>query len=201
MHQETITYQADGLTMHSRLIFEPAPGPRAGVLVFPEAFGLDARAIRRAERLAALGYVAVACDLHGEGRVIDDLQEAMTQLQPLFEDPARTRARALGALLALGARPEVDQARIAAIGFCFPMPLELARSGADIRAAVGFHTSLTTRAPVVALRAIKARVLVCIGADDPFIPAKPPGRIQVRDAQYEYRVADERLRPNGSQLH
>src|ERR1700729_2606391 len=55
MHQDTLTYQADGLTMRSRLIFEPASGPRAGVLVFPEAFGLDAHAIRRAERLAALG--------------------------------------------------------------------------------------------------------------------------------------------------
>jgi dienelactone hydrolase len=44
------------------------------VLVFPEAFGLDAHAVSRAERLAALGYVAIACDLHGEGRVIDDLQ-------------------------------------------------------------------------------------------------------------------------------
>jgi hypothetical protein len=30
----------------------------------------------------------------------------MSQLQPLFEDPTRTRARALGALLALGARPD-----------------------------------------------------------------------------------------------
>jgi dienelactone hydrolase len=171
MHQETLTYRADGVTMRSQLMFEPAPGPRAAVLVFPEAFGLDARAISRAERLAALGYVAVACDLHGEGRVIDDLQKAMTQLQPLFEDPARTRARALGALLALSARPEVDQARIAAIGFCFPMSLELARSGAEIKAVVGFHTSLATKAPVVAPGVIKARVLVCIGADDPFIPA------------------------------
>jgi dienelactone hydrolase len=171
MHQETLTYQADGLTMRSRLMFEPAAGPRAGVLVFPEAFGLDAHAIRRAERLAALGYVAVACDLHGEGRVIDDLQKAMTQLRPLFKDPARTHARALGALLALGARPEVDQARIAAIGSCFPMSLELARSGAEIKAVVGFHTSLTTQAPAVVPGAIKARVLVCIGADDPFIPA------------------------------
>ena len=71
----------------------------------------------------------------------------MTQLQPLFEDPARSRARALGALLALAARPEVDKTRIAAIGFCFPMPLELARSGAEIKAAVGFHTSLRTKVP------------------------------------------------------
>jgi dienelactone hydrolase len=171
MHQETLTYQADGLTMRGRLLFEPAVGPRAGVLVFPEAFGLDEHAIERAERLAALGYVALACDLHGEGRVVDDLQEAMAKLQPLFDNPTRTRARAAGALLTLAARPEVDAARIAAIGFCFPMSLELARSGAEIRATVGFHTTLATKAPSVDPGAINARMLVCIGADDPFIPA------------------------------
>jgi dienelactone hydrolase len=190
MHQETLAYQADGLTMRSRLLFEPAPGPRAGVLVFPEAFGLDGHTIARAERFATLGYVALACDLHGEGRVVDDLQEAMTQLQPLFDDPTRTRARAAGALLALAARPEVDSARIAAIGFCFPMSLELARSGADIRAAVGFHTSLATNAPVADPGAIKARVLVCIGAEDPFIPANHRAGFEseMRDAGTDWQM-------------
>jgi dienelactone hydrolase len=65
----------------------------------------------------------------------------------------------------------VDAARIATIGFCFPISLELARSSAEIKAAVGFHTTLATKAPAVNPGAIKARVLVCIGADDPFIPA------------------------------
>src|SRR3978361_579145 len=93
MHHETLTYQADGLALQSQLFFEPASGPRPGVLVFPEAFGLGAHAISRAERLAALGYVALACDLHGEGQVVDDLQEAIGLLQPLLSDPSRTRAR------------------------------------------------------------------------------------------------------------
>jgi dienelactone hydrolase len=185
MRQETLTYEADGLMMQSRLLFEPAPGPRAGVLVFPEAFGLDKHAVGRAERLAALGYVALACDLHGQGLVVDDLQEAMALLQPLFDDPSRTLARASGALLALAARPEVDAARIAAISFCFPMALELARSGADIRAAVGFHTGLATKAPKADADSIKARVLVCIGADDPFIPAD-----QRAEFEAEMRNAD-----------
>jgi dienelactone hydrolase len=171
MNEEILTYQADGLTMRSRLFFESAPGPRGAVLVFPEAFGLDDHAVERAEQLAALGYVALACDLHGEGLVIDNLQQAMARLQPLFDEPARTRARASGALLALVARPEVDADRVAAIGFCFPMSLELARSGAKIKAAVGFHTSLATKAAKLGPGAIKARMLVCIGADDPFIPA------------------------------
>ncbi len=172
MHHETLTYQADGLIMQSQLFFEPADGPRAGVLVFPEAFGLGAHAISRAERLAALGYVALACDLHGNGRLIEELQEAIGALQPLFADPSKTRARAHGGLTALTARPEVDAARIAAIGFCFggTMSLELARGGADIKAVVGFHSGLGTTAPLTDAKNIKAKVLVNIGADDPMIP-------------------------------
>jgi hypothetical protein len=48
MHQETLTYQADGLTMRSRPFVDPAPGPRAGVLVFPEAYDRASGAARHA---------------------------------------------------------------------------------------------------------------------------------------------------------
>ncbi|CAN5915105.1 dienelactone hydrolase family protein [soil metagenome] len=170
MLQETVSYQADGLSLEGQLFALPSPGPRPGILVFPEAFGLGDNAKARARRLAELGYAALACDLHGEGRFIDDLDTALGQLGPLFENPLRTRLRAEAAHRALAARPEVDPARIAAIGFCFPMPLELARSGADVKAVVGFHTVLTTKAAVQG--GIKAHVLVCIGADDPFISAE-----------------------------
>ena len=175
MHRETLTYQADGLAMRSELFFAPvAPGQRRpAVLVFPDAFGLSGHAISRAERLAAEGYVALACDLHGEGALIDDLEPALGLLKPLHADPAKTRERAGRALDALVARPEVDAARVAAIGFCFggTMALELARAGADVKAVVGFHSGLGTAAPKSDAKRIKGRVLVCIGADDPMIDA------------------------------
>jgi dienelactone hydrolase len=171
MHEETLTYKADGLTMRSQLFFDSAPTPRAGILVFPEAFGLNSRTIGHAKWLATLGYVALACDLHGDARVIENLQESMAALQPLFDNPARIRDRASAALRIFAEQPEVDPARIAAVGFCFPMPLELMRSGADIKAVVGFHTGLTTKLPAENPGSIKPHVLVCVGADDPFIPA------------------------------
>jgi dienelactone hydrolase len=198
MRRETLSYQADGLTMRSVLLFEPLLARRAGVLVFPEAFGLGAHAIERAERLASLGYVALACDLHGEGRFVDDLQEAMGLLQPLFANPCRTRARASGALQALVARPEVDAARVGAIGFCFPMPLELARSGADLKAVAGFHCILATTAPRTDARAIKARVLVCIGADDPIIS---PGERAAFESEMREAGVDWAMHLYGRTVH
>ena len=200
MNRETLTYQADGLTMKSQLFFEPAAGPRAGVLVFPEAFGLSEHAISRAERLAALGYVALACDLHGNAALVDDLQEAIGLLKPMYADTSITRARAVGGLQALTARAEVDAGQIAAIGFCFggTMALELARSGADLKAIVGFHSGLSTTAPKTDAKSIKARVLVCIGADDPMIPAE-----QRADFEAEMREAgiDWQMHLYGKTVH
>jgi dienelactone hydrolase len=192
MNHETLTYQADGLTMRSQLFFEPGSGRRAGVLVFPEAFGLGEHAISRAKRLAEQGYVALACDLHGDGRIVDDLQEAVGLLQPLLAEPARTRARASGALKALTARSEVDPTRVASIGYCFggTMSLELARSGANLKAVVGFHSGLGTNAPQTDAKAIKARVLVCIGADDPMIPPEQRGAFEteMRNAGVDWQI-------------
>jgi len=198
LHGDILTYQADGLTLRSQLFFQPAPGPRAAVLVFPEAFGLGDSAIERAQRLAGLGYVALACDLHGEGAFVDDLDQAMTMLQPLFADPSRTRARAAAALQALVARPEVDASRVAAIGFCFPMPLELARSGAELKAAVGFHTGLASAAPVASAGVIRARILVCIGADDPMIP---PAQRAAFEAEMRGAGVDWQMHVHGGTVH
>ncbi len=192
MHRETLTYQADGLTMQSQFFVEPGGGPRPGVLVFPEAFGLGPHAISRAERLAGDGYAALACDLHGDARLLTALPEAVGLLQPLFADPERTRDRAHAALAALTARPEVDASRVASIGFCFggTMSLELARAGADIRAVVGFHSGLATNAAKSAPGSIKARILVCIGADDPMIPVeqRTAFEAEMREAEADWQV-------------
>ena len=170
MTQIELAYEADGLAMCGQLFVPATSQPVAGVLVFPEAFGLGAHAVGRARRLAEMGYAALACDLHGEGRVMD-LESVIPVIGAMRGDPLRIRARAEPAWRALTARPEVDASRVAAMGFCFggTMALELARGGADLRAVVGFHSGLATLRPEDA-KNIKARVLVCIGADDPGIP-------------------------------
>ncbi|WP_454883057.1 dienelactone hydrolase family protein [Sphingomonas oryzagri] len=166
-----LRYSADGLDMCGQLCL-PAQGERRpGVLVFPEGFGLGAFAKATAERLAAIGFVALACDLHGGGSTIANLDEVLPAIAPLHNDRQRMLARAKGGFDALRARPEVDPARIASIGFCFggTMALELARSGADVAATVGFHCGLGTGSSGSAA-SIRSSILVCIGADDPVVP-------------------------------
>jgi dienelactone hydrolase len=62
---------------------------------------------------------------------------------------------------------------IAAIGFCFggQCVLELARSGADVKAVVSFHGLLSTSMPATP-GAIQGQVAIYTGAKDPYAPAE-----------------------------
>ncbi len=173
MKTETLNYRADGLDMIGTLVTpDDVSTPRPGVLVFPHAFGPGAHSRGKAEQIAALGYVALECDLWG-GAKPAEMSGIHELMQPLREHADKVRARTLEPLKLLAARPEVDAARLAAIGFCFggTMAYELALSGADLRAAIGFHSGLTVTSPGDA-GAIKGKVLTMVGADDPSIPAE-----------------------------
>jgi dienelactone hydrolase len=166
-----IEYQADGLRLVGQLVLPDGTDRRPGVLVAHEGPGMDANAKDRARRLADLGYVAFALDYIGDGKRLPDLNATMARLGPLMQDPHRIRSLGQAGLDVLTAQDRTDTSRLAAIGFCFggTMSLELARSGAELRAVVGFHSGLATTRPEDA-RNIKAKVLVCIGAEDPLVP-------------------------------
>jgi len=65
-------------------------------LVYSHARGLGDHDKSVAERLAKLGYVALACDLHGNGQELATLAETFERLQPLRDSPTKVpRARRL----------------------------------------------------------------------------------------------------------
>ena len=148
MQTQDIDYRADAV-MRGYLAFdESQTGPRPGVLVFHEGLGLGEFAMARALRLAELGYVALAADMYGDRRQARNLTEVAKLVGGLRGEPDILRRRGHAALATLAALPEVDTGRMAAIGFCFggSVALELARDGADLKAAVSFHGVLTALA-------------------------------------------------------
>ena len=145
-------------------------GRRPGIVVFPEAFGLGAHARSRAERLAQLGYTALAADINGDGMIYEDMTQLAPAIQSLYADRSDWRSRARAALDALLAQSSVDNQRVAAIGYCFggATALELARTGAPLAAIATFHGGLIAELPEDGGH-IRASVLVCHGAEDPLV--------------------------------
>ncbi len=168
---ETVTYQEGQVRAQSFLAYDDsATDKRPGVLIVPEWWGLNDYPKMRARMLARLGYVAMAVDVYGDGRTTADPKQAEKWAAPLEAgDRAELRARINAALARLRRDPQVDPARTAAIGYCFggATVLELARSGAALNGVVSFHGHYDTGAPARP-GAVKARILVCHGADDPF---------------------------------
>ena len=191
MHTEQISYDVDGTTMVGYLALPDGDDVRPGVLVCHEGPGISDITKTKANRLAALGYVAFALDYHGGGTVLAERQEMAARIGAWLADPTQTRVRGHAGLGVLLAQPRVDRARVAAIGYCFggTMVLELARSGADLKAIVGFHSGLVTARPEDAAN-ITAKVLVCIGADDPMVSEESRVAFQneMRAANVDWRL-------------
>ena len=176
-----------------------AKGPLPGVLVVHEWMGLNDYAKRRAEQLAELGYIALAADIYGDGKIAANREEAGQLAGAYKKDRPLLRARVAAGLTALKAQPMVAGDKVAAIGYCFggTTALELARSGADVAGVVSFHGGLDTPTPQDA-KNIRAKVLVLHGADDPYVPAE-----QVAAFEDEMRKAgvDWQLVAYGGAVH
>jgi dienelactone hydrolase len=167
-----ITYKDGTAECHGFLAWDDAvKGPRPGVLVVHEWWGLDDYARKRAEQLAQLGYVAFAADMYGEGKTVNHPKEAGEMAGKVRANVDSWRKRALAALDTLKAQPQCDKTKLAAIGYCFggSTALQLAFAGADLKAVVSFHGALPTPTEAEVKQA-KAAILVCHGADDTFIP-------------------------------
>lgn len=166
-------------------------GPRPGVIVVHEWWGLNDYAKRRARDLAALGYSALAVDMYGDGRNTQHPDDAKAFMNAALADPAIPKARFQAGLDLLKAQPQTDPARLAAIGYCFggKVVLDMARQGLPLAAVVSFHGALVTATPATP-GSVKAKVLVEHGAADSFIT---PEQIAAFKAEMDQAGADYRF--------
>jgi len=188
---KTVEYQQDGTVLQGYLAYDDAvKGPRPGVLVVHEWWGLNDFAKTRARQLAELGYVALAADMYGKGVVTKDPQEA-ARLAGQVRGTPLLRQRAQAAFQVLQQNKLADSKRLAAIGFCFggTTVLELAYSGAGLAGVVSFHGGLIPL-KVEDARNVKAKFLVLHGADDPHVKAEEIAAFQegLRQAGVDWQM-------------
>jgi dienelactone hydrolase len=200
MKIETLTYSAGDTTFHGYLADPEGSGHRPGVLIVHEAPGLNDHPKRRARMIAELGYVALAVDMYGEGRVAGPGgDDAMKLMGALREDNDKLRRHVRAGYDALAARPNVDAKRIGAMGYCFGglCVLELARMGTPLAGVVSFHGILSTKNPEGA-KNISAKILVCTGAEDPLVP---PDQVAAFETEMSKANVDWQVHTYGGAKH
>jgi dienelactone hydrolase len=173
MKEETITFTADSASLHAFVVYNDSfKGKRPAVLVIPEWWGLNDYPRMRARELAKLGYVAMAVDLYGDGKIADNPDSAKAFATPFYVHPDKAKARIDAAIAKIRSYDNVDSSRIGAIGYCFGggMLLNTARLGDDLKGVVSFHGSLLGTPARKDL--LRTKLLVCHGNADKFVSPK-----------------------------
>ena len=187
-----ITYKANDLELKGYLAYDDAlKAKRPGVLVVHEWWGQNDYIRKRARMLAELGYVALALDMYGDGKVATHPQDASKFSGEVMKNLAVAEQRFMAGLALLKQQPQTDNQHIAAIGYCFGggVVLAMARRGVDLDGVVSFHGSLGAGAPAEPGK-VKAKILVLNGADDPFVKPEQiaafKGEMKAAGVDYEF---------------
>ncbi len=139
---QRVAIDVDGSTMHA-YVARPteSTGDLPGMLVFQEAFGINAHIRDVTERIAALGMVAIAPELfHRTGDGVEgsytDFAGIQAHFGALTTEGLVADVKAAHGWLAERADPE----RIASIGFCMGGRVSyLANAHLPLRAAISFY--------------------------------------------------------------
>jgi dienelactone hydrolase len=127
----------------------------------PNWMGIGEGAERIAKEVAEQGYVVLIADLYGQSVRPSNADEAGAAMMPLKNDRASCASACRKPWRSCWASPPLlEPGKVATFGFCFGGCLELARTGADLKAAVSFHGTLDTPNPADAKR-IKGRCWCC----------------------------------------
>jgi dienelactone hydrolase len=167
---KNIDYVHEGTKLSGYLAYDDAKsGPRPGVLVVHEWWGLNDYTRGRANQLAEMGYVAFAVDMFGNGKTTVNPAEAKDWSSAVAGKPGMLAARSKAGLEILRQQSQTDKAHLAAIGFCFggSTVLQLAYSGEPLDSVVTFHGGLMPPDDAQA-KQIKTRILILHGAEDTF---------------------------------
>ena len=165
-----VTYVADSTNLKGYIAYdENIKGKRPGVLIVHEWWGHNDYVRERADMLAELGYTAIAVDMYGDGKQANHPDDAGKFAMSVMGNLPEATARFNAAVNLLQQHESVDKEKLAAIGYCFggSVALTMANSGADLDAVAAFHSGVAL--PIMPNKDLKARVLVCNGADDPFV--------------------------------
>jgi dienelactone hydrolase len=187
-----VEYSSGSTPLKGFVAYPATDEKRPAVLIVHEWWGLNDYVRKRAQQLAAEGYVAFAIDMFGGGKSTTHPEEAKQFMMAAISnlDEAQARFRAAQELIA--SDPHADAEKLAAIGYCFggATVLHMARFGDNaLKLVASFHGNLATKQPM-AKGAFQGKIFVAQGGADPFVP---PEQVSAFKAEMDAAGADYEL--------
>ncbi len=197
MNTEEITYQYEDKN-YVGFVAYPEKELAPLVLIAHTWAGRDSFVEEKAKELAELGYVALAVDMYGDGKVGSSTEENQSLMTPLVENRDHLKGVIKAALTSGKSLKGVDVNKVAAIGYCFGglVVLDLARSGTELNGVVSFHGLLM--GSEIAKDGIRSKILVLHGERDPMVPLDMVDEFQKEMTQAN---ADWQLHSYGNTYH
>ncbi len=197
MNTEEITYQYEDKN-YVGFVAYPEKELAPLVLIAHTWAGRDSFVEEKAKELAELGYVAMAVDMYGDGKVGSSTEENQSLMTPLVENRDHLKGVIKAALTSGKSLKGVDVNKVAAIGYCFGglVVLDLARSGTELNGVVSFHGLLM--GSEIAKDGIRSKILVLHGERDPMVPLDMVDEFQKEMTQAN---ADWQLHSYGNTYH
>lgn len=165
-----VAHEFEGEQLESVFVGRRDNQARPTVILIPTVMGVTDLEIGFGRQLVELGYNAFVADIFGKkfrGAERDICFGEMTRLR---SDRAALRRRLLSVLEVAQGLSEAKGQQIVVAGYCFggQCALDMARTGADIAAAVSFHGLFDP--PDLPPEKIRAKVVAFHGWDDPMVP-------------------------------
>jgi dienelactone hydrolase len=109
IREENVTYLADGVLLKGFVAYdESIKGKRPAILIVHEWWGLNDYPKMRARKLAELGYLAMAVDMFGNGKIAANPTEAQDFTIPFYKDPRLAKSRIDAAIKKIKEYPQTD---------------------------------------------------------------------------------------------
>jgi len=168
--ERPVSHEFEGEQLESVFVGRRDGQARPTIILVPTVMGVSDLEIGFGRQLVELGYNSFVADLFGKKFRGAERDVCFGEMTRLRSDRAALRRRMQHVLETARGLGEVNDDQIVVAGYCFggQCALDLARSGADIAAAVSFHGLFDP--PGLAPEKITAKVVAYHGWDDPMVP-------------------------------
>ncbi len=200
MKKAFVEYKHDDVVLEAYVVTPDENKKLPTILLLHAWKGRDELMLKAAEEWANKGYVGIALDTYGKGKLGGTKEENAALMKPFMDDRAFLAKRLFAGVEMAKKLPSVNANKMLALGFCFGglCALDLWRHGAELSGVISVHGLLGAPEVNPKKYRIETKVLALGGYNDPIVT---PDQVQAFEKELDHSKADWQLVTYGNTVH